>query len=475
MITLHETLQVDRDADAVFAYVADFRTTVEWDATAQRAQKLTPGPVAPGTQFRVTCALPLGSIDIDYRVSAFEPPRRIELQGRSRLFEITDRITIEDSAGGVSLDYRAEFRFPRWLRGLEDRLRPGLEQMGRESIAGMQAALADRNPAPSLQGDSCSLPARLKRFTRFGYSSARQRWLPMSASLAGRHAVVTGATSGLGAVTALELARRGAALTLVVRDGDKARQLSDAISAETGNREIAIELADLSLLGEVDAVCARLRASARPVDILVNNAGALFGEYARTAEGHERSLALLLLAPYRMTLGLLPLLEASGAARVINVVSGGMYTQQLDLAKLVDYPPQDFSGPVAYAQAKRALMAVTQEWAAQWRAAGIAVNAMHPGWVDTPGLGEALPGFHRLTRYLLRTPEQGADTIVWLAAASEAAEVSGGLFLDREAQPLYLKAGTQESPAQRAAVLDWLRQFAGQRSDPHPPGSESRL
>ncbi|MFV8816496.1 SDR family NAD(P)-dependent oxidoreductase [Haliea sp. E17] len=460
MIELNETIKVARAPGEVFDYLADFSNTPEWDATAQTASKLTPGPLREGSHFRVNCALPLGSVDLDYHITTLDRPGQLTLRGSSRFFTVTDDISLHEEAGGTRLEYRARFEFRGLPRRVESRLQAGMERMGAESIEGLRRALEDAATPPELTPPSRNTPSRLVQFTRFGYSRARKHWQAITANLAGQHALVTGASSGLGKATALALARRGAALTLVVRDAGRGQQLREEIQFETGNPAIRIETADLSLLAEVDALCERLRQRREAIDILVNNAGALYPEFALTTEGIERSTALLLLSPYRLTLGLLPALRASDGARVINIVSGGMYTQCLSLAQLAQADADDYSGAVAYAQAKRALMAVTLDWAETWRAYGIAVNAMHPGWVDTPGLQRGLPGFHSCMRWLLRSPEQGADTAVWLAAASEAGRVSGGLFLDREAQPLYLRESTRETPAERAAVLDWLRGYA---------------
>ncbi|MCB1733255.1 MAG: SDR family oxidoreductase, partial [Halieaceae bacterium] len=195
-----------------------------------------------------------------------------------------------------------------------------------------------------------------------------------------------------------------------------------------------------------------------PIDVLVNNAGALFNPRGETPEGLEQSFALLLLSPYRLTEGLKPLLARAGQARVINVVSGGMYSQRLDLDRL-EAPVEDYSGSVAYARAKRGLMIVTRHWAQAWADQNIVVNAMHPGWADTPGVESSLPIFHRLTRPLLRTPEQGADTIVWLASASEAGKASGKLFLDRQPRSSHLLASTRETAAEREALLEALAHY----------------
>ncbi len=468
MIELREHLRVQRSLGEVFDYLADFRSTLEWDSTVQAARKLTPGPARPGSCFSLECALPVGHLDLHYEIKELDRPRRLVLQGRGRMLEVRDEISLREADGGTEVEYRAQFTLAAPLRPFAARLRPGLERMGRATAEGLRLALQDQFPPPPAEPGDSPLAARLLGFTRRGYQRVRQHWHPMSASLRGRHAVVTGATSGLGAVTAMELARRGAAVTLVARDAFRGDMACAEILAETGNTDLRLEVADLQELDQVDALAERLRAAAEPVDILVNNAGALFPSYAQNSAGYERSLALLLLAPYKLTMGLRQLFPRPGA-RVINVVSGGMYTQGLSLRQLVDSHPTDFSGPAAYAMAKRALMCVTVNWAQQWRKSGIAVNAMHPGWVDTPGLSAALPGFRALVRPLLRSPEQGADTIIWLAAAREAAALSGKLFMDRSVQPLHLKPSTREDPAELAALLDWLRQF-----DPATSPSEIR-
>jgi dehydrogenase/reductase SDR family member 12 len=218
---------------------------------------------------------------------------------------------------------------------------------------------------------------------------------------------------------------------------------------------VAFEFADLAVMADVDALAQRLLARKLPIDVLINNAGALFNPRAETAEGLEQSFALLLLSPYRLTLALKPLLAQASGSRVVNVVSGGMYTAKLDVPRL-QAPKDSYSGAQAYAHCKRALMVVTEQWAEEWAAEGIVVNAMHPGWADTPGVVTSLPAFHRLTRSILRSPAEGADTIVWLAAAPEAALVSGTLFLDREPHTTHLRNGTRETMAQRTALRTYL-------------------
>ena len=219
-----------------------------------------------------------------------------------------------------------------------------------------------------------------------------------------------------------------------------------------GNPGVHVEIADLSLLADVRALVARLLQKGRPIDVLVNNAGALINPRQETAEGLEKSFALLLAGPYVLTEGLRPLLQQSaaarGVARVVNVLSGGVYTQKVDVDDLQG-ERGDYSGSVAYARAKRGLLIVTAEWARRWAKDGIVVNAMHPGWADTPGVVSALPAFHRVTEKVLRSPEEGADTIVWLASATEAGRVSGAFWLDRRPHLKHVLPGTRETAAER--------------------------
>jgi dehydrogenase/reductase SDR family protein 12 len=461
MTVLHETADVARPIEEVFAYVSDFTTTIEWDATATRAQKLTPGPLRIGTEFEVECALPVGSIQLHYRILKLEPHRLIELEGSSKFFTVRDTITFTPSDKGTHIDYKAEFEFITLLKPLLFLSAGGLEKMGRESVAGLAKALEDNYPEPAYpdNGKICtSIVTEIPLFTRLGYRRSRRSFVPMSASVRGKHMVVTGASAGLGFCTALDLARRGATLTLVMRDKSRAEQTLATLEAETGNSSITYELADLSLMEDVDKLVKRLIKRGKPIDVLINNAGALFNPRSETSEGLEQSFALLLLSPYRLTTGLKPLLLKSNEPRVINVVSGGMYSQRLDVDSLQNDSPTAYSGSVAYAREKRALMVLTQEWAKVWAEQGVVVNAMHPGWADTPGVKNALPEFRKITRSILRSAEEGADTIVWLAVASEAGKVSGELFLDRKIRSPYLLKKTRETVPEREKLMAILEQ-----------------
>lgn len=471
MISLQEQTRVDRPIDECFAYVADFRSSAEWDATAFEARKTTDGPVALGTEFEVRCKLPVGSILIDYTVTEFDAPHRVALAARCWAFEGEDVISFERDGDGTQITYHADFRFHAPFAHLEALLRSGMERMGKVAVAGLRRALADDFAPPettsgAARADRLLWPG-LAMFSKLGYRRGRKRvFKPISASLTGQRMVVTGASSGLGLATARALAARGADLVLVMRNEEKARRVVAGLVEESGNRQIRYEIADLALMRDVDDLAQRLLAEDRPIDVLINNAGALFNEWGETAEGIEQSFALLLLSPWRLTRALHPLLVAAakrgerGDSRVINVVSGGMYSQRLNVDRL-EAEPEGYQGAVAYARCKRALTVVTEQWAEAWAGDGIVVNAMHPGWADTPGVESSLPGFHKITRTILRTPEEGADTIVWLAAATEAGEISGKLYLDREPRTTHLLERTRkgDTPEERDRLLRFLQNY----------------
>jgi dehydrogenase/reductase SDR family member 12 len=458
-VTLDETIEVSRPLHEVFAYVSEFSRIEEWDPGVARGHKLTPGAPAVGSQYQIDMK---AGFSLHYTIVEFEPDRRMSMTVDSRVFTAREEILFSVAENGTQVRYIANFNFPLPLALVNQLYPAAMERVGKSTMDGLTEALQNNFEAPRQSpclalADRLVLPG-LWRFTRLGYRNARKRWKPVSAYLGDKHAVVTGATSGVGEATATGLASLGAHVTLVARDKRKAAATAREIQKRTGNPNVSFELCDLSLMADVHRLADRLLAAGQPIDILVNNAGALFNPRQQTAEGFEKSFALLLLSPYILTQRLQPLLARSGSARVVNVSSGGMYTQKIHVDDLQSQRGS-YSGSVAYARAKRGLMILTEEWADQWAKDGIVVNAMHPGWADTPGVETSLQNFYRVTRRLLRSPEEGADTAVWLAASTEGGMVSGKFWLDREQHPSHIFRYTRETAAERSKLLETLEKL----------------
>jgi NAD(P)-dependent dehydrogenase (short-subunit alcohol dehydrogenase family) len=227
-------------------------------------------------------------------------------------------------------------------------------------------------------------------------------------------------------------------------------------------------VADMSSLASVREAVERVRASEGRLDVLIDNAGAIHPSRELSADGIEATFATMVVGPFVLVSGLLSLLEAS-AGRVISVVSGGLYAQSLDLDDLQS-ERDPYDGTRAYARAKRASLALVREWARRHHGGSVLFNAMHPGWADTPGLAETLPGFYRLMGPVLRTPQEGIDTTLWLATDAQAGRRGGQLFLDRRARPFDRVPMTRLDLSARRRLWDTVVGISG-LPDPAPEAS----
>ncbi len=299
-------------------------------------------------------------------------------------------------------------------------------------------------------------------FSRTGPALRRRLFgwqAPPPGALSGRTALVTGPTSGLGRATARAFAALGARVVLVGRSDARLTEVRDELTLLAGVDRFPAVRADLSSLASVRSAVERILAAEQRIDILVDSAGAIYPERTLGPDGIEATLALLAVGPFALVTGLLPVLRRSADARVIAVTSGGMYTQAVDLDDL-QLASSPYSGPRAYASAKRVQVALVREWARRLAGEAISVNAMHPGWADTPGLAASLPGFHRVMGPLLRSPEEGIDTVIWLATVQPSPPPGGRLYLDRRPRPFDRIPGTRLSADERRRLWDAIEGLA---------------
>ncbi|WP_182349067.1 SDR family NAD(P)-dependent oxidoreductase [Tomitella gaofuii] len=302
-------------------------------------------------------------------------------------------------------------------------------------------------------------------YSRFGYALRSRLWRGaegpnddldlVDGALAGAVVAVTGANSGIGKAASTQLAGLGAQVVMLVRDTNKGAAARDEVLRAHPQADVRVERCDVSDFDDVRSAARRLRTALPKLDALVHNAGVLPASRGESAQGHENTLATHVLGPIVLTDEVRPLLARAERPRVVFVSSGGMYAQKLH-AEDSEYRRGRYRGATAYARTKRMQVALLPCLAERWSGDEVTVAAMHPGWVDTPGVARSLPGFHRLAGAILRSPDQGADTVTWLVATGR--ELSGGLFWhDRALRPEHYLPGTRYSADERDALWRYVR------------------
>jgi dehydrogenase/reductase SDR family protein 12 len=300
-------------------------------------------------------------------------------------------------------------------------------------------------------------------FSRVGYLLRAQlgNWSPVSdMDLAGRVVVITGPTSGLGAQTARMLAATGAQLVLVARNQEKCDATANELRNVFPQCNPVVVIAEMGDLSSVAHASRQIRQQFPRVDVLIHNAGALLQERSLSAQGLEQTVASHVLGPHLMTTMLRDVLRAANG-RVVTVSSGGMYTTalpQLHTGESVEMPISNYNGTRQYAYAKRAQVTLNELWA--HKEPNIEFVAMHPGWADTPGVQDSIPLFRTVTKPILRTAQQGADTIAWLAAVRPLPGKSGTFWSDREMRSVHKTPMTRRSDNEsaREALWTWCNQ-----------------
>ena len=242
--------------------------------------------------------------------------------------------------------------------------------------------------------------------------------------------LVTGATSGIGLVTAQALAQQGATVIVVGRHPERGAATVRRIVQATGNPHVELLLADLSVQAQVRQLAAEFQRRFARLDVLVNNAGALFIKRQLSADGLEMTFALNHLGYFLLTHLLLGTLTASAPARIVNVSSNAHQGAQMHFADLQGQ--RRYSGWRAYCQSKLANLLFTYELARRLDGSGVTANAVHPGFVAT-GFGRNNRGLFglcmRVAQLTALSPEQGAETLIYLATSPEVEGMSGKYFV----------------------------------------------
>ncbi len=255
-------------------------------------------------------------------------------------------------------------------------------------------------------------------------------------NLHGKVCLVTGATSGIGRVTALELARRGARVVLVGRSREKSEAAVAEIRGRTGSRAVEALLADLSVQEQVRELARAFRERHTRLDVLVNNAGGMWLTRQLSADGLEMTFAVNHLAYFLLTHLLLDVLRAGAPARVVNVASEAHRKASLEFDDLMG--ERAYSGWRQYCRSKLMNLLFTYELARRLEGTGVTADALHPGWVATGFAGNnGWKGrlWQLVARCFAISPERGARTVLYAAAAPELAGVSGRYFVRERAVP----------------------------------------
>jgi NAD(P)-dependent dehydrogenase (short-subunit alcohol dehydrogenase family) len=252
--------------------------------------------------------------------------------------------------------------------------------------------------------------------------------------MAGKVYLVTGATSGIGKVTATVLASQGAEVVIIGRNQEKSEATIHQIISETGNETVHYLLADFSDLEQVRQLVMDYKARFSRLDVLVNNAGSFFNTRRETQYGVEKTFLVNHLAPFLLTNLLLETIQGSPYARIINVSSDAHQYGSMDFDDLGF--KRGYVGMKAYARSKLANILFTYETVKRLGESGVTVNALHPGHVATDiwrtNFSFVGPALKRIMGLFALTPEEGADNTIYLASSPNVAGVTGKYFVKRE-------------------------------------------
>ena len=255
----------------------------------------------------------------------------------------------------------------------------------------------------------------------------------VNSGMGGKVVLITGGTSGIGKAAATALAGMGATVVITGRNEERGKRALQEIQEESGNDGVELILADLTVQDEVRRLAEELRERHNQLEVLVNNAGLVLSERTETPDGIETQLAINHLAPFLLTNLLLDLLKESAPSRIVTVSSDAHRWAKIDLDDLQSR--KRYRGMQVYGKTKLANIMFTYELAERLEGTGVTANCMHPGGVNTNfgnNQGGPMNLLFRLFKPFMRSPEQGADTLIYLASSPEVEGMTGKYLADRK-------------------------------------------
>jgi NAD(P)-dependent dehydrogenase (short-subunit alcohol dehydrogenase family) len=264
----------------------------------------------------------------------------------------------------------------------------------------------------------------------------------------GKVCIVSGSNSGIGFITALEFAKKGAHVVMICRNEQKGLEAKKDIILKSDNENVDLIIGDLSSQSEIRRIVEIIKAKYPVIDVLVNNAGAIIDTREETVDGLERTFATNHLGYFLLTNLLLDNLKAAENARIVSVASGAERMGKLNFDDL--QTKNNYTAWKAYCLSKLANVIFTFELAKRLKGTNVTANCMHPGVVNT-GFGKDLTGIWRVFSPIMgiffRNSEKGAETVVWLAESADVEGVTGKFFKDKKELKAQAIAYTAEAQA----------------------------
>jgi len=303
----------------------------------------------------------------------------------------------------------------------------------------------------------------MREYTKGGYEKAKGGFKSLEGcKVDGRSYMITGANSGIGKEVALAIAKHGGTVHIVCRNETRGEEALNDIKTQSKNEDVYLHILDISQPTKVYEFIDRFQKENKPLNVLINNAGCMTNKRTVNSDDLEVNFATNTLGTYILTTGFIDYLKNYEQPQVITVTSGGMLLVKLDYNDLQFEHMKPFDGAMAYSHNKRQQVVMTDYWSKTHKE--IQFTTMHPGWADTPAVQTSMADFHKKMEGRLRSPEEGADTLVWLSLSPNARnkERSGEFYQDRVAVKKHLPlAWTQNNESDEKQLMEKLKEIAG--------------